>query len=340
MCGIVHASGRHVLNANDIDRHPTLYFPTMSANPIPTLPPCPALADRATRVFAGGKSPHSRLYLPPAALQDAIVAIICRDTRGFELNDAQRLSHFPASQLVCLSWYRDLDAGLVEHTPEGSLWRPFGTALTLSGSQSTPTASWAPTTGHGGMVCFSADAAQALLGVELSAVNDRFLSASDLLGDTWRPFLDALLNAHDDAATLAVLEQHLAPRWLTVRGRGSAIASLRQAGRHWVGRLARQASEWRQTHSPRQVERRIKSYSGRSLREWQSLVKTEGVFFAAREKYETGQAFDWAAIAQDEGFADQAHLSRAVKRITGFSPSEFAQRFIEDESFWMYRLWV
>lgn len=312
----------------------------MSANPIPTLPPCPALVDRAPRVLDAGESPYSRLYLPPPALQDAVVAIIRRDTRGFELNDAQRLNHFPASPLVCLSWYREFDAGLVEATPNGPLWRPFGAALILSGSQSSPSASWAPTTGHGGMLCFTADAAQALLGVELSAVHDRFLSASDLLGDAWRPFLDALLNADDDAATLEALEQHLAPRWLAVRGRNSTIASLRQAGRHWVGRLARQASEWRQTHSPRQVERRIKSYSGRSLREWQSLVKTEGVFFAAREQYEAGQAFDWAALAQDEGFADQAHLSRVVKRITGFSPSDFAQRFIEDESFWMYRLWV
>ena len=33
-------------------------------------------------------------------------------------------------------------------------------------------------------------------------------------------------------------------------------------------------------------------------------------------------------------------MIRSVKRITGFSPTEFAQRFTDDESFWMYRLWV
>ena len=107
-----------------------------------------------------------------------------------------------------------------------------------------------------------------------------------------------------------------------------------------VERLALQAREWRDTHSPRQVERRIKTYSGRSLREWQTLVRTESAFFAARDRYEAGAAFNWATLALDEGFADQAHLSREVKRITGFSPSEFTQRFIDDESFWMYRLWV
>lgn len=268
------------------------------------------------------------------------MAIVCRDTRGFELSDVQRLSHFPASPLVCLSWYQGLDAGLVEQTDDGPMWRPFGTAVTLSGSQSRPTISWAPTTGHGGMVCFTADVAQALFELDLSAVQDRFVDARELLGEAWRPFLEALLDTDGDAAALAVLERYLAARWVALQGRSSVMSSLRQAGRHWVGRLAWQAHEWRRTHSPRQVERRIKAYSGRSLRAWQSLVKTESAFFAARERYDAGQPLDLAALAHNEGFADQAHLSRATKRITGFSPSEFAQRFIEDESFWVYRLWV
>lgn len=49
---------------------------------------------------------------------------------------------------------------------------------------------------------------------------------------------------------------------------------------------------------------------------------------------------DWATLALDEGFADQSHMSRAVRQISGFAPAEFAKRFIEDESFWVYRLWV
>ena len=85
---------------------------------------------------------------------------------------------------------------------------------------------------------------------------------------------------------------------------------------------------------------RIKTFSGRSLREWQALVKTEGVYFAAMDRHAAGVPFDWAALAQDEGFADQAHFSRTAKRITGFSPSEFVERFVEDEAFWAYRLWV
>jgi methylphosphotriester-DNA--protein-cysteine methyltransferase len=149
-----------------------------------------------------------------------------------------------------------------------------------------------------------------------------------------------LLAADDDEATMAVLASFLGKRWRAIQGRQSERASLRQFGRHWVEQLAWRAAQWRRTHSPRQVERRVKAFSGRSLRQWQALTRTEGLFFAARERVENGLALDWATLALDEGFADQAHMSRATKQITGFAPTEFAQRFIEDEAFWIYRLWV
>ncbi len=301
---------------------------------------CPDPLARAPRASgasgASGTQPHARLYLAPPALQGALVAVICRDTRGVPLDSAQLLTHFPASPLVCLSWFRGHDVGRVERGPDGSVWRPFGTSVTVSGSQFRPTVSWAPATGHGGMACFTADIARALFDLDLADIHDRFVAADEVLGDAWRPLIDA----PDDAATLAALELHVGARWHALQRGGSALASLSRIGRHWVERLAWQAHEWRRTHSPRQVERRIKAYSGRSLRDWQALVKGEGAFYAARARFDAGESFDWAALAQDEGFADQAHFSRMAKRITGFSPSEFAQRFVEDESFWLYRLWV
>ncbi|MGN6085365.1 helix-turn-helix domain-containing protein [Trinickia sp.] len=295
---------------------------------------------RAPLASIDGRRPHSRLYLAPPGLQGAMLALVCRDTTGFALTDAQRLSHFPASPLVCLSWFDGVDAGIVECNAGHTVWRPYESAFMLSGSQARPMVSWGRESGRGGMICFEADAARALFDLDLSAIQDRIVPAEPLLGPAWQPFLDALLAADSDAMALCVLERHLAARWRALTGRDSVLAPLREAGRYWVERLAWQAHEWRRTHGSRQVERRIKAYSGRSLREWQSLVKTESLFFSARDRFESGQALDWAALAQDEGFADQAHLSRAVKRTTGFSPSEFTQRFLEDESFWAYRLWV
>lgn len=331
-----------VLNENDIDTrgHPCLYSALMLATTLPLSPPCPDPSTRAPLASMGGRPPHSRLQLAPPALQGAVVGILSRDTRGFALTDAQRFTHFPASPLVCLSWFQGVDAGRVECGPRGAHWHRFDAALMLSGSHSQPSVCWERNEGRSGMICFEAGAARALFGIDLAAIQDTIVPAEPLLGPAWRPLLAALLVARSDVQSLAVLEQHLSGPWRAIRGGGTKLSPLREAGRYWVERLAWQAHEWRRTYSPRQVERRIKAYSGRSLREWQSLVRTEGLFFTARERYEAGQPLDWAEIAHDEGFADQAHLSRAVKRATGFSPSEFTQRFIEDESFWAYRLWV
>jgi len=301
------------------------------------LHPCPDRLARGPRACTEGKTPHDRLTLSPPMLQDAMLALVSRDTSHLTLSDAQRLSHFPASPIVTLSWYHGMEAGLVD---AHSGWRPFGAQVMISGSQSHPLTSWSPTTGRGYMACFLPDAAQALFGLDLAAVQDRFVPAHTVLAAQWKPFLDALMTAPDDAAALRVLEDHLGKRWRAAQGRGLERPSLRQIGRHWVQRLAWQAHQWRDTHSARQVERRIKSFSGRSLREWQSLTRTEGVFFAARERVENGQPFDWATLALDEGFSDQAHMSRVTRQICGFPPTEFAARYIEDESFWIYRLWV
>lgn len=302
-------------------------------------PLCPDPFERAPRIDNANSTASGWLRLAPPALQGALVALVGRDTNKLDLSSAQRLTHFPASPLVAISWFHGFDAGMVKRGKDGACWQPFGAQIVISGSHSCPTVSWAPTTGRGYMACFSADAAQALFDLDLAAIQDRFIPVDQALTDQWAPMWHELLGS-DDANLLNVLERHLARRWQSLQGRDSAQPSLRQLGRHWVDRLAWQAQQWQRVHSPRHVERRIKSFSGRSLREWKSLVKTEGLFFAARDRYEAGQPFDWAALAQEEGFVDQAHMIRASKRITGFSPTEFANRFIEDESFWMYRLWV
>lgn len=295
--------------------------------------PCPHPLTRARLANVAGVK--KQLHLMPSALQGAAVAVVCRDTRAAALQPAQRLTHFPASPMVCLSWYQGMASGLVVEHGGNGVWHPFGARAVISGSQSAPLASWAPTDGRAGMVCFAPDVARSLLGVDLAAVHDRFVDAHSVLPPHWHPMLRALQDAQDDAGTMAAL-QSLLPRWRALQG----PVSVRELGRQWVQRLAWRADAWRRTHSERQVERRVKTFSGRSLREWQQLVRTEAVFFAARDRQDRNEPLDWAALAHDGGFADQPHFTRATRRITGFTPAEFARRFREDESFWLYRLWV
>jgi AraC-like DNA-binding protein len=317
----------------------------MTILPIPPdIAECPDPYQRAPRVPQTQGIVRDRLLLAPPSLQGAIVSIISRDAREIALTPAQRLSHFPSSPLVSLSWFRDIDLGLFDVYEGRPRWRPFGASVLVSGSQSSSTVSWAPKAGRARMMSFTADVARVLLKLDVAAVQDRFVPAHEVLDREYWPFLNALLEAADDplddAATMKVIEEYLAPLWQAVQARPTSAPSLQQVGRHWVERLARQAHGWRGTLSLRQVERRIKAQSGRSIREWQSLIKTESVFFSSREKIELGESINLTELALDEGFSDQAHLSRATKRVTGFSPTEFAQRYVDDESFWLYRLWV
>lgn len=311
----------------------------MTSTAPPELPEGFDPLERAPRADVNAAPASQWLRLAPAVLQGALVAVIVRDTHALPLTSAQRLTHFPASPLVSISWFRGLDAGLVDRRGDTPAWRPFGPQVVISGSQSHPSVSWAANTGRGYMACFSVDAAQALFDLDLAAIQDRFFPAAHVLGAAWQPLCDALLGS-EDGDVMTVLEHHLGARWQALQGRSSAQPSLRQLGSNWVARLALQAQQWRKEHSARHVERRIKSFSGRSLREWQALVRTESLFFAARDRYDTGQPLELAALAQDHGFADQPHMIRMTKRITGFTPGEFASRFMHDESFWLYRLWV
>jgi AraC-like DNA-binding protein len=318
----------------------TCYAAGMSSASPSVGPPCPEPWARSARVAALAGAAHQRLHVAPRALQGAVLCVIGRDTRGAQVSDAQRITHLPATPFACLSVFQDADAGLIEEGPEGPRWRPFGARVVLSGSQSSPLASWSPHAGRSALVLFPVEAARQLFGLDLASVHDLFVPAAEVLDASWRLLLADLQSAGDDIAVLAALERHLAPRWQALRTQAALPASLRQVGGHWMERLALQARQWGRARSTRQVERRIKALSGRSMREWQSLLKAEGVFFTARDRYQAGLPLDWAELALDEGFADQSHLVRAVKRITGFTPTVFAQRYVDDESFWLYRLWV
>jgi AraC-like DNA-binding protein len=61
-------------------------------------------------------------------------------------------------------------------------------------------------------------------------------------------------------------------------------------------------------------------------------------FIASVEAGEQG-ALNWTDLASDTGFADQSHLCRQTRRITGFAPDALRRGIASDESFWVYRLW-
>ena len=91
--------------------------------------------------------------------------------------------------------------------------------------------------------------------------------------------------------------------------------------------------------SLRQLERRVKLWAGQPMRELQGISRLERAFFDAVAADDAGR-LNWASVAADSGYADQSHLTRTTRRLTGFSPAELHRRIHEQESFWAYRLWM
>lgn len=61
--------------------------------------------------------------------------------------------------------------------------------------------------------------------------------------------------------------------------------------------------------------------------------------FEVRRAAERPRAINWAEVAQQSGFADQAHMCREIRRVSVLSPAELRRRVETDEAFWLYRLW-
>ncbi len=90
--------------------------------------------------------------------------------------------------------------------------------------------------------------------------------------------------------------------------------------------------------SARQLQRRIKSWTGQNQRELEAHARVENLYREIVIARKDGQVVDLAQFATEHGFADQSHMGRVVREKTGWSPAKINHLIDEHESFWFYRL--
>lgn len=276
----------------------------------------------------------TRLWLPPLALAGCVRAVMLRDTRGRALSAVQRENYFPATPLVSLFWWAEGSSEWLA-TPGFSVPPPdrqfapvqFGGPFTLPTHTRNP----------GEMCAFKLlmlpDAFTALTGIALDRHVNRVVDPRELLPPDWRDWAEAMSAAPDDDARLRLLQAFLLPRWqaLGARQPGQRYAA-------WTEALAVRAATSAAGRSLRQLERRIKAWAGLPLRELRAVSRAESAFYAVAAA-EAKPGFNWADIAAEADYADQSHLCRETRRLTGFSPEELRRRIQAEEAFWAYRLW-
>lgn len=276
----------------------------------------------------------ARLIAPSLALSGCLYASLWRDTTAAaSLTAAQRSSHFPATPFCGMTWVLEGDGCQV--LDDGSERRLGGRCL-VGGPRTRPAQFRSDAGTRCFMVAMLPEALHALTGVDLTALLDRYEPIESALGADWQALNNALLAAPDEHACQALLEEFLLPRW---RAWAQSQATPPRRYRDWMQNLALKAVAGGHGDSLRQVERRIKRWSGQSMQALRRVSRAESTFHRVRREMEAGEVL-WSALAQDAGYADQAHLCRETRRVTGFSPEELRRRIDTDEAFWAYRVWV
>lgn len=306
---------------------------------VPTLRAMAHLAHPLAPALAALNRAPARLWLPRFSLSHCVRAVVSRSTVGLGRHwpEAWRYNHFPASPLCSISWFF---SGHSELLDEGWPAAPGSPAqrvpqVYVAGPMTRPSISRNSVEGHGMMLMLLPDAVQALTGLNPTDWINRFVPLHEVLGPEWQRLSEQVLAAPDDEARVALIEDFLEPRWTARRPHtGSAWVSMTD----WAQGLAMRAAASGVGRSLRQAERRIKGWTGLPMRELRGFGRAEQAFF--RTLAEGDGPVRWTDVAADAGYADQSHLCRETRRVTGFPPDELRRRIADDESFWIYRLWT
>jgi AraC-like DNA-binding protein len=256
--------------------------------------------------------------------------LVIRDTRGCELDGADRLNRFPANPFCCITWLLEGQSELIARGDEACsqvLPRQF-----VTGCQTRPTVSRNLGDRHSLCAVFYPDAFHALFGVDLVAIQDAFVDAAQVLPAHGRRLLADVAAAGDDPGRRQVIDDFLAASaaslgcgpWTRLRRLGINVSL------HAAGTLL--------GAGPRQAQRLARREGGLNVPGLSRLWRSERSLRNVRTTLARGEHVDWAALAVEAGYADQSHLVRECKEFSGRTPARILQQASRDQADWFYRL--
>lgn len=147
----------------------------------------------------------------------------------------------------------------------------------------------------------------------MSNLLDREVAPGEALGELAALLVQAVRTSSDDKSRVTNVDKCLIDALGDRPGQAQSLDSLMP----WVAGGARpeHAMAERLARSPRTVRRYWRELVGISARSYAKLMRVH----RALALIEEGQPL--ATVALDSGFADQAHMARQIKEVTGLSPS-------------------
>ncbi|MBJ6759454.1 AraC family transcriptional regulator [Myxococcaceae bacterium JPH2] len=156
-----------------------------------------------------------------------------------------------------------------------------------------------------------------LLGVPMRELARRVVALPDVLREQ-RGLADRLANAPSWDARLDAVEQALLARLDSARTPCAPITWAVQRIEATTGRVRVGALTEALGYSRKHLNTLFQEHVGLSPKLYAELVRFESL----TQRLKSGARESWATLAFDLGFADQAHLSREVRRFAGVSPTE------------------
>jgi AraC-like DNA-binding protein len=176
-------------------------------------------------------------------------------------------------------------------------------------------------------VRFRPGAALEMLGVAARELRDDVASARDVWGAAGRTLDARLVNARDAGAARAAIEAELFERRSRARlpdaRLSRAIATLRAAR----GELPIPAVAARAGLGERHLERLFVERVGYGPKLFGRVVRLENAVasLASEQRRVRGSTASWASFARACGYADQAHLIREFRALTGVTPAAYTR---------------
>lgn len=273
---------------------------------------------------------YATLHCPERGLESCIYLAVERDTREVELSEEDRFNYFPATPFPSISWILSGQLHMVERFGgRPALGNPLPSVV-FSGPTRSPSVSWSPGAVRVLTVSCYPEALARLLDLPMSQCVGSVLPLEDVMSGKR---LDQLVNVQfDDHANPFDQVQCLLNR-LWVNESTRRVYDVRS----WLAMLATRAASTTGITGQRSFQRLVKSWTGQSLRDLQLYARVErAISHGAPTSNE--ERLDFSDIAIESGYADQSHLGREVRRVTGLSPLKLKALVEHSEAFWMYRL--
>ncbi|MBA3873573.1 MAG: AraC family transcriptional regulator [Anaerolineae bacterium] len=143
------------------------------------------------------------------------------------------------------------------------------------------------------------------------------------LGGEWQVLaleIHDALECDGEQAAINILQEHLLKQAYALQGRTNGVQNLSQVLYQQQGRAKINVVATDEFISQRQLERRFKALIGITPKALSRKLRFQQV----RDELSQHPQTDLSTLAQDFGYADQAHLNREFKTFSNRTPGQFA----------------